>query len=695
MAPYFPPAGTSGAAVTDASVQPIISGSKASGRDGDAVFDGTNDVVFCSRVGLVYTALRIGVPRDFYVAPGVTFKPAGFPTWCSGDVLIDGTVDCNGNDAAGAVAGTATAAGTFPATTAGGAGGAGGADNNGAQGGNANVETPNSGRWNGAPGGNAAVATGGVTASISAVSVTRGTTHGMAPAMGLGTYLSQLGTTAEACGGGGSGGGGHASGAGGGGGASGHMWELAARSLVVSATGVIRANGGKGANAVGASAGAGSGGAGGRLRFDCGTVTLADPILSIQVRGGESGAGGAVAGSYGNCGEPGEIMYLSGKPSPMATRHSRVNLTAAELAAAISVGGVLDISGSFIVGSDAGRATGVANTSTGGSSFALFVLQTADGPASLRFNASTFAFDLAVRGGTVISTQDINAIATAAPCMQPFVVGDQLDWRVRYDPSGGPRSMMIRLFCNRTGGFDEVGVASGAPLAVATSGYAVSSSTTPSSWGPAPSYILATHTANVVGTVAIFGDSIVAVRKNSIGWDGVSVGSRSGWATQVCISFARQGAQWADQTTAWQASPMRGAAGVVAVVAQLGHNDINAGSSAAVVTASAQTFFDDVAANNPNAKRIISKLSPSYSVQQSSGHAAIWDAVQANYDGTGGTPVTGVAARATAHVATMGDVNKSLRSRCEVNDYTHPNFWGRALNARSIGAAYDSTGLAR
>lgn len=689
--PIFVP-GTTGAAVADASVMPIIAAALSDGRDGDADLDGVNQVPWATLSGSVYTCIRIGVPRNLWLRAGITLKTAQYAgPWSAGDVLVDGTVSANGTDAIAAAGGAVTAAGTFLATVIGGAGGAAGADNAGVIGTAANVESPTAGRFGGAPGGAAAVAAGGIAAAASAVSATRGITHGGAHAnSAFGAYITQLGITAESSSGAsGSGGGGNASGAGGGGGASAGSIHMTGRSLTVSATGSIQANGGAGA-AGGTNAGGGSGGSGGRVRLVFGTVTLADPILNVQVRGGQSGAAGA-GGFFGNCGMAGEIMYLAGKPSPMATRHNRVTLTSAERAAAI-VAGVLDVSGSFVVGSDAGRATGVVGTATGGGGLSVYELATPDGEISLRFDAANFRLNLTVRGSVVLFTQDPNSVTTA-PAMQVFLAGDTIDWRIWYDPAGGARSMGIRWWVNRCGGDDEVGVASGAALAAATSGSALSTTTTSGSWGPAPAYILTAKSANVVGTVAIFGDSTVATRKNSVGWDGVTVGGRCSWSTQVCYSFARQGAAWADQLVLWQASPMRGNAGVVAVLLQVGHNDVSSGASTATVTASAQSFVNDVVANNPAAKVIVSEMVPAYS-NWSAAQRVVWDAVQANYANTGGTPITSVNARATAHIATMGDANKVLRERAEVSDFTHPNFWGRSLNARSLRTAYDSLGLA-
>jgi hypothetical protein len=171
------------------------------------------------------------------------------------------------------------------------------------------------------------------------------------------------------------------------------------------------------------------------------------------------------------------------------------------------------------------------------------------------------------------------------------------------------------------------------------------------------------------------------------------VGSRCAWSTQVCVSLAKPGGQFVDQMALWQNDPHRGAPGVVAVGFQLGHNNIGVGAmTEAQVLTAAQALVADIAANNPNAKIIVSQMTPSAPIWTAV-QLATWKAVQNDYAGTGGTPLTGVHARATAHVATMGDANMTLIERGDNQDYSHPGFGGRALNGRSIRAAYDSTGL--
>lgn len=685
--------GTTGAAVADATVMPIIVATISDGRDGDCHMDGINEVPFATLSGGVYTCWRVPLPTDWTVYPLVELRLANFAgPWATGDAHVWGRVTQNGNDAIGSAAGVATAAQTQAATHAGGAGGA--ASTNGAQAPNATVEGPVVGnRFAGVPGGAGVANAGGVAAAVTALSVTRGVTHGGPASYGAALNLSTAGAAAEQTGPGGSGGGGGPAAAGGGGGASGGNIDMSGRSLTVHAGGSIECNGGAGAAGLGAGAGGGSGGSGGRFRGRFGSVSLADPLLSVQAYGGAGGTGGGSGGLPGWCGGKGVIVWLAGAPEPLATRHYRVDYTATELASFV-VGGVADVSGTFVVGADAGTKTALASTSAGCAGFAVSRLDTPDGELSLRFNPASGGLDLRVRGVVVLSTQDVDLVPSGGATYQPFAIGDRIDWRYWYDPAGGARSMGIRWFVNRTGGYDEVGVASGAALAAPTAGTAVSASPGAGTSGPAPAYILASRAADVVGTVVMMGDSITAPKGSSFGRDGVSVASRIGWTTQVCISLSKPGGRYADQQTRWLASPMRGDPGVVAVIWQLGHNDMGTGGlTEAQVLAAAQDLNDDIAANNPTAKRIVSKMTPSRNAWDDTQWAE-HEAIQADYDGSGSIPLVGPHAVAGDHVATMGDANGALRYGSESVDRTHPEFVGRSLNARSIRAAYDSLGLA-
>lgn len=674
--------GGTGTSVADATVMPIVLAMLSDGRDGEADLDGTNEVPFATRAGSVYTLIRVALPSYYRTRVGVEVKSGGYPILCSGDVLNEGSTHADGNNASGQTAGAALAAGYFAASVAGAAGGAIGA--NGSNGTGANLESP-SGRYGSAPGGAGAATTGGVEGAKASTSATRGTSHAGPAGMAIGTYLSTLGVTSLPSGGpGGAGGGGGGAVVGGGGGGSAGVLELWGRTITN--TGRLSANGGDGAAGAGAGAGGGSGGSGGAVRLRYGTYTG----NVAQTYGGRGGAAGDSTAKCGHCGNEGEVIVLN----PILAYPKRYTLTAGECAAVL-VGGVAIQSGSFIAGSDCGSSTGVAATGSGGGGLSIWEGTTTDGEMSLRFNAlsSAFRLDLRVRGTVVLSTDDVNATAVAGPTFIPWIRGDRIDWMFWYDPAGGARSMGIRWAVNHCCGNDKTGTGSGAALAAVTAASMQSQSTTAAS--SAASYITSNaRSANMIPKIVICGDSITASRRNSIGWDGVAAGTRLGLDEShgPALSLALQGSTWASQTTAWQASNARGNAAVLAVVTVLGHNDVSALTAAAAISVLAQAFMDDVATNNPLAKRVLCRLTPSAS-GRTLAQDTIWAAVDLNYAGTGLNNVTGVDARVSSHQTTMGDNNGSLRRRAETNDYTHPNFFGRKDLATAMATSLTSLGI--
>lgn len=668
-------ASTTGAAVADATVMPIIIAMLTDGRDGDADLDGVNQVPWATLSGSTYTAIRLPLPNNCRVRGIATLNMAGFAgPWCRGalDVELLGVIHDDGANAVGQTGGVLRAAGTFAATTAGGTGG--NAAANGGVATNSTVEGPTAGRFAGTAGGAGAATTGGVPATATALGVTRGVTHGMLIGAG-GTNLSQLGTNAYTSGSGGNGGGGGAAAAGGGGGAPGGQLHFCART--VNNLGRISANGGNGAAGAGAGAGGGTGGSGGRVYYYAGTYTGNLP----EVNAGGGGAPGDATAFYGHGGMQGELICLN----PQTTLGARYTLTASQRTAAI-VAGILDVSGSCTVGSDCGISTGVASTGTGGGDILLFEGTSVDGAIKLRFNATNFRLDLYVRGVVVLSTAALNA-AAAGPTFHPFKAGDRIDWRIWYDPAGGARSMGIRWFVNHCGGLDTTGAGSGSALAAMTLAYSYGAG------AAASSYIAQSRAADVVGKVCVLGDSITAPRQASIGIDGMSIGSRFGLATSIpIVSLAKSGGKIPDQTVVWQGSTMRGAAGLAAVVITLGHNDVGNGDSVATMAGNLNTLTADIRAQNPAAKIIICKLTPALSALTLATQAA-WTGLNTAIGGGGGTPVTNTDAVVSSHQAVMGDVNLSLKMRCDANDFTHPNFTGRSAHATAAAAGLAAVGV--
>lgn len=673
---------SSGSAASDATVSPIVVGTYSDGRDGNADLDGINGVPWATLSGSTYTAIRDVYPNNLRVRSGIILKMNGFRgPYCRGKWTNEGASHDDGLAAVGQTGGVARAAGSLPATYAGGAGGA--AAGNGAAGNGSYNEAPVAGRFSGCAGGAGAATTGGGAGIPTALGVTRGGTHAVGPAA-LGIQVSQIATSTNTPDGGssGGGGGGGAAAVGGGGGASGGVMDFCARELAN--TGRISANGGDGAAGGGAGAGGGSAGGGGRVRYWCGTFSGNLP----EARGGKGGLSGSATGTVGAAGLYGDVLRLNPQTvSGTATEH--VSISAAEMSAAI-VAGVLDIGGTFIAGTEPGIASASAAEgliSKGGGDFTAFEGTSADGRIALRYIGRVWRLE--VRGATVLTCATLTT-GPAAPTVQPWRIGDTIAWRIWYDPAGGARSMGIRVAVNNCYGYDTTGAGSGSALAAMTTASAlgtISTSALP-------------RTANVVGRIVVIGDSLSAPKDNSTPIDGVATGALLGAVTGPVVSLAQSGGQIVgapSQLSVWQASNSRGNAGVLAVIIQVGWNDIlSAGKSAATVLADLQTLVNDIATNNPAAKIVICQLPP---IRRSSNDAQWTSALDVNIgiNNGGGTPITGVHARVTSHAGlagTMSDGNGCALYPSENNDHSHQSIYGRQLNATAMAAGVVAAGVA-
>ena len=90
------------------------------GSDGDVTIDASSDsYAFGSLDGTVFTLSRDIYADDLTVDSGYTLRSNGFKIFAKGTLLNNGTIHRNGNNAAGATAGAALAAGTLPGALAG------------------------------------------------------------------------------------------------------------------------------------------------------------------------------------------------------------------------------------------------------------------------------------------------------------------------------------------------------------------------------------------------------------------------------------------------------------------------------------------------------------------------------------------------------------------------------------------------
>lgn len=610
-----------------------------------------------------------------------------FPIWVNGTLYVHdgGSIHQDGGAASGSTGGTALASKIFGGGIDGAAGGT-------AAGSNAFTRSAAQGGAGGAGGAGSGGAGG--TAAVARPGVTLGDPRHMLGVSGYGFGSGAAGTLLYA-GTGGGGGGGSGAAAGGGGGASGARVWIAARHIVVEGTGRISANGGAGAAGPGADRGGGGGGGGGVVEIMCETYTGTRPTAN----GGAGGAASTGASVAGADGLPGDInLIIGGEPA------SRLNLalnaalpyavTAAD-ARRIMEGGDLKIEATLVLS---------ANLDGGGSETGyLMAGNTADGEASVGWDGATESVVARLRGSSVIGTTDAMTQAIAGPPCRQARASDYLDVGFAFKPGmPGTRSGVLRLGINGCHGYDTVVTASGNAL------------NRPSNWYIGGHPTLTTYD-DLAGTVRmvraktgsdyarhpvcegfIIGDSIVAARgvQAPIGADLFTAAQHR--AGRKCFSLAMPAATVADQQTALNASAYVSdavlAAAVRWVVIQCGVNSVLTDVSAATTIAALQTMVTGLATQFPNASIVISEMTPCASyTDMTSPRETVFAAVNAAIRGEGGSPITGVAARVSSHVALLAD-GVNLAAAYDSGDGLHPNDAGRLINADAIKATLQGLG---
>lgn len=311
--------------------------------DGDFTLDGTNTYSgLMSLSGSTYTLLRTIYCDNLTVNSGITFDTRGYAIYCNGVMTIDGTVGSVGNTASASVApvayygssGTAATISTLSqqdsilipnpvtgsfsvgATNFGGGGGVG---NTGAAGGwglpgqSVQIPTYFFGGMGGAGGRgtNGSGFTTGSTVTLGSAAKWLPFSHwngGASNHIGYQSYLTLSAPGFRSIigspGGGGGAGtnvGGAWGGVGGAGGTSPFGVIIFAKTLVITATGIIRSNGGNGAAGTAGTganwtAGSGGGGGGGGIVFIRTTTLTYTPNNQIQALGGQGGASGGFGG---------------------------------------------------------------------------------------------------------------------------------------------------------------------------------------------------------------------------------------------------------------------------------------------------------------------------------------------------------------------------------------------------------------
>ena len=316
------------------------------GSDGTATLNGSNTVAWATLGGSTYTMTADVMLVDLTINVGIILEKAGHILIGKGTLTNNGTIQNNGgnggnggdgaNGSSGGIAGTAGTAAigsTLKAGTAGVAGGVGAAFNGSSITGGTvglSVTSIGSNGVGGGTGGGAANGSSGGTNTSETLQILSGLIYPLTISAGTTTLYNHAypnasvnGQTLSVSAGGGSGGGGvqgtnsSAGGGGGGSGATGGIVVIIFQTILNSATGIIRANGGNGGTGGhGSSAGTACGGGGG-AGGNGGNIIMVYSSLTdngtIQANGGSFGAGGTglgggTTGGNGTVGTAGKIF---------------------------------------------------------------------------------------------------------------------------------------------------------------------------------------------------------------------------------------------------------------------------------------------------------------------------------------------------------------------------------------------------
>jgi hypothetical protein len=301
------------------------------GSDNAQVFDGATTILGLVPAGNIYTLTQnIFLAAGSSLSNGATIKTSGYIIFCSGDFTVNGTVFADGGAGGKGVAtgaGGSLGVGTPPTgaslTTAeigggnnGHVGAAGGTGNGSGQGGTSSLNNSTGGAGGTSGSGGAALAGGTGGAGFAGDVINRPKQlRFLTNRFSTGGATALITGGAGGSGGGGGGGVGGLSGAGGGGGGAGAgLVVIFAKTLIISATGVITAKGGNGGDGGDASnlntggGGAGGGGGGGAIYLVSnsftitGTATAAGGTKGNAGNGNAGGSPGAGAPTNGSAG---------------------------------------------------------------------------------------------------------------------------------------------------------------------------------------------------------------------------------------------------------------------------------------------------------------------------------------------------------------------------------------------------------
>lgn len=330
--------------------------------------------------------------------------------------------------------------------------------------------------------------------------------------------------------------------------------------------------------------------------------------------------------------------------------------------------GDLDLEGTFINRDATNGNRGP--TDTGAGVAYVFSASTPDGLLALRFDDSTNVWTLTVRGVDQASTILENS----------WAYGKLKRFRVWYKPSTGAYG--FRITTNNCTAAEASGVATGSALRAPTDFWLGSNlgaaNYLAGQWTSFKTYINATN-GPLQGEFVLIGDSIVEwpAHPTHMMLSGAGIYTTAEAAVRPgIVTLARGGETIQQQQTRYDASYVKGASYVTAIVNQVGINNILNGDSAVTIEGLLQGLINDERTGNPSAKLVLAEITPARS-GLTAGQYAVWQAVNAWI--TGGAPVN-TDAICTANSTNLNDGSDNLKAWMNSGDGIHPYDNGRGVH---------------
>lgn len=335
---------------------------------------------------------------------------------------------------------------------------------------------------------------------------------------------------------------------------------------------------------------------------------------------------------------------------------------------------------------------------SGASAFTLWSLD--DGDHRMYFDSDVDgAWKLVVNGGVVCTA---NPIITTEGAAQNSMAGQFVTARAWWDEADGTCGIQIAV--NGVYAYEQVNSAAGTPIVTPATGYLNSiSGGSPSTEVTQIAFQVNSRTASRVQSFngAALGDSTVASYTPGAGVPVASLlRSAIDSRNSAFKSLAIGGATIDDQAAQWAAFTEK--ADLRWIVIQVGLNDIDPAEAAGPAIARLQDLVDDVNASKPaGAKVYIATMIPCYARMVTRYGAgapadasyAKWQAMNEAIAGLGGSPITDVDGRITAHTPLMDDGSGNLAAAYDTGDGIHPNNAGRQVIANAWKARLQADGM--